>query len=188
MVDLAQGAPGDQRPGGLHLPGEALVHPQHEVPAARLRRGDHLPRLGDAQGEGLVKQYVLARLERRPGDRRVQAVGDGDVDRIDRIHRQEPLRVVEDVFDPVALREVPGPPGVAVGHRDEFRFRQPGKLPAGDIGYGAGADHAESRHCFRTAHPASPYRAPRIVSQAANLSRHTAIESPAAERPMGHRG
>ena len=68
---------------------EAVLHRAGEHPVRLAGRLDHLRRLGGAPGERPFAQDMLARLERGHRHRRVEEVGGADVDRVDRVVREQ---------------------------------------------------------------------------------------------------
>ena len=104
------------------------------VPRGRL--GDRVD-LRDAQGQRLLAQHVLARIERPDRPRRVEVVGQGDVDDVDRGIRQERLVGAIGRRRAVRGRERPRPLEVAAGHGPELaagvvdqRASHPGRDPS----------------------------------------------------------
>ena len=134
-------------PGALHLRREALVHAQHEVGVRRARGGGRLLGVFPAQRQRLLLQHVLAGLQRQGRQRRVQVIGHGDVDRVDLVDGQQPLRFLHHLRDGVvAQRELRGPFRVGLRHGDDLGFGVLGEVAAASQGDASCPDDSYANH------------------------------------------
>ena len=132
VVDAAQLAAVDEKPGGLGL---ALEHGEEldgEAAAGGLGRVEHAPGVDVGAGHGLLAEDVLARLERGDGHGRVVVVVQADVDGVDVVAGEQVAEVGVDVGD-----------GVQPGHAARLRLVDVGDGDDLDVGHlGVGLDVA----------------------------------------------
>ena len=98
--------------GGMVL--EDVAH--HEDPFAAAGRLHELLRLPDLQGEGLLHEHVLARLERLPRQLVMEDGGAGHRDRLYLGIVQQVVEAGDGADTPVARLRLPAGPGIGVAH------------------------------------------------------------------------
>ena len=124
VVDLAQGALVRELLGADVFGGEAEVLPVHQDHALVPAGLDHAVAVGEAEGQRLVHQHVLAGGGRRQGDAGVEVVGAGDGDGVDEVVLQHVFVVDEGVGDAEGSGEHPDVFGVRGSGRDDLHVRR----------------------------------------------------------------
>ena len=119
---------------------------------ARLRGGEHLAPFAQIHRHARLTENVLARFERRDGDRRVQDGRRADPDDVEVGPVEHLGPVVHDFGDVEFLRDAPGRFEPRIADRDDLHLRQgeqAGQMPLPDDA--ARADDADAqffRWCF----------------------------------------
>jgi hypothetical protein len=156
--DLADDARGDRRAEVADRRVAAHPHGLHEEHAPLAGQVDQGPRLGEVDGQRLLAQHRLARLQRPPGRLVVSIVGIGDVDDVDGVVGDQGVPVAVGVRDVEALGE--GPRGFQGPrpHGRDARFGQQPEIPGEGGGDAPGGENAPSDRVSHAHHQTTPTR------------------------------
>src|SRR2546423_934615 len=144
-LQLADVAPRQESPQGLHVRPEAVVHAHHHPLAVFLARLQHPLDARDGEGERALAQHVYARRERRDDVDLVQVVGRTDRHRIGAGVFQHLFDVVERLLDLEPGGERLRFAQVVVADGRHFHAGQPPqRRQMGDLRDGSGPDHGDA--------------------------------------------
>ncbi len=124
------------------------------MPAGAGRRGGDGLGLRRVQPDWLLAEHMLPGLERADGPRRMQMIGQGDVDRVDRRVGDERLVAVEGAGQAERCRRLRGPSALARGDGDDLGA--PAGAHAGDHLLPGDFRGAEDSECDPLAHVTFP--------------------------------
>jgi hypothetical protein len=162
--DIAQGALVDQflRPNVLGREAQLLgVQKQDPRPATGV---DHLVGFFKRPAQGLLAQDVLAGPGRVQGDTRMQVVGQGEMDQVDFLDRQEVVVVFKGALDAAFAGEVLG---LARGRRSDGRHlgvRHHLQCRRVQVGHETAADQTYADFAHGCNFPTAPKRNQRVRS------------------------